>query len=58
LAREYSLSGGAPGGPLTPALSPSEGERENDGAAVERADALSTDALSILARVRETAEHA
>jgi len=41
------------GGPLTPALSPSEGERGNDGSAVER-----TDALSILARVREAAEQA
>ena len=46
------------GGPLTPALSPSEGEREKDGAAVERAGALSNDALTILARVREAAEQA
>jgi len=46
------------GCPLTLALSPSEGERENGVAAVGRNDALSSEALSILARVREAAEQA
>jgi molecular chaperone DnaK len=41
------------GGPLTPALSPSEGERENEGSVVGLTDALAT-----LARVREAAEQA
>ena len=44
---------GEAGGPLTPTLSPSEGARENDGAAVPRANAL-----PLLARLREAAEQA
>ena len=41
------------GGPLTPALSPSEGEREKHGSAAARPDAL-----PLLARIREAAEQA